>query len=174
MIEFSNRFSRHGLSAIPQSRSHGPFLTSSLNSSQKNFKLSVNRTSSPSPPWQAWTLDQDFLGQIYDWNKSHPENNLDCILNDICTSIDRNKDLMELVPDGPIPFRGFVKALAHLVKLGAVNSLVSPSHPYTKVYLLCRLLLRQKPRHSSLQMIFYSGLRRWHPLSEIAKVALLC
>ena len=73
-----------------------------------------------------WTLDQNFLGQVYDWNKSHPENTLDRILNGICTSIERNKDLMELVPDGPIPCRGFVKALAHLVKLGAVNSLVCP------------------------------------------------
>ena len=40
-------------------------------------------------------------------------------------SIDRHKDLFELVPDGPtIPIHGFVTALAHLVKLGTVSNLV--------------------------------------------------
>jgi hypothetical protein len=101
-------------------------------SSRKRKKAQVYGAA-PSPPWQNWTLDPDFLRQVYDWNESHPENTLDRILDGICTSIDRHKDLMELVPDGPIPFRGFIKALAHLVKLGAVNSLVSPSRRYTKV-----------------------------------------
>jgi hypothetical protein len=92
----------------------------------------MSSPSESSPPWQAWTLDQDFLRQFYEWNESHPENTLDRILNDICTSIDRHKDLMGLVPDGPIPFRGFAKALAHLMKLGAVICLVSSSRQYTK------------------------------------------
>ena len=173
-IKSSNSFSRHSLSAIPQSRSCSPSLTPNLNSSPKNSSLSVNHTSSPSPPWQAWTLDQDFFKQVYDWNEYHPENTLDRILNCICTSIEQNKDIMELVPDGPIPFRGFLKALAHLVKLGAVNSFVSPSRRYTKVWLLFRLLLKRKSRHCSLHKMFYSGLRSWHLLSEAAEVALLC
>jgi hypothetical protein len=51
-------------------------------------------------------LDEDFFNQVYDWN----ENTLDRILNDIYT--------------GPIPFRGFVKTLAHLVKQCALCNLV--------------------------------------------------
>ena len=43
------------------------------------------------------------------------------IMNGVRTSIDQHKDLFELIPDGPIPFRGFVKALAHLIQLGAVS-----------------------------------------------------
>jgi len=85
--------------------------------------LPITRTSSPLPPWEAWTFDQNFLREIKVWNENHPENTLDRVLNGTCTSIDRHKDLFELVPDGPIPIRGFVKALAYLVKLGAVCNL---------------------------------------------------
>jgi len=49
----------------------------------------------------------------------------DRIINGICTSIDQHKDLFEVIPDGPIPIRGLVKALAHLMKLGAVNYIYS-------------------------------------------------
>jgi hypothetical protein len=45
----------------------------------------------------------------------------DRVVSGIRASIDQHKDLFELIPDGPIPFRGFVKALAHLIQLGAVN-----------------------------------------------------
>lgn len=57
------------------------------------------------------------------WNEAHPENTLDRILNNTCAVIDQHNVLLEMVPDGPIPIRGFVKALAHLVKLGAVGNL---------------------------------------------------
>jgi hypothetical protein len=83
--------------------------------------LSVTRLSSPSSPWQTWTLDQDFLRQVYDWNASHRKSMADRVVSGIRASIDQHKDLFELIPDGPIPLRGFVKALAHLIKLGAVN-----------------------------------------------------
>jgi len=85
--------------------------------------LPIYRTLSPLPPWQTWTFDQNFLREVKVWNETHPEKTLDRILNGTCAAIDRHKDLLEIVPDGPIPFRGFVKALAHLVKLGAVNNL---------------------------------------------------
>ena len=45
----------------------------------------------------------------------------DRIMSGIRASIDQHKDLFELIPDGPIPFRGFVKALAHLIQLGVVS-----------------------------------------------------
>ena len=83
--------------------------------------LPITRTPSPLPPWQAWTFDQDFLRDVKVWNETHPENTLDRLLSGVCTSIDRHKDLLELVPDGTIPIRGFVKALFHLVYLGAVR-----------------------------------------------------
>jgi hypothetical protein len=76
-------------------------------------------------PWQAWKLDQDFLRELYDWNANHPEQTLDRILNGTCLLIDQSNELFEVIPDGPIPIRGFVKALAHLVKLGAVNAIYS-------------------------------------------------
>ena len=53
----------------------------------------------------------------------HPDNTLDRILNGTCAVIDQHTVLLEMVPDGPIPIRGFVKALVHLVKLGAVGDL---------------------------------------------------
>jgi hypothetical protein len=66
-------------------------------------------------------LDQDFLHHVYDWNASHPESMPGRIMSGIHTSIDQHKDLFELIPDSPIPFCGFMKALAHLIQLGAVS-----------------------------------------------------
>jgi len=85
--------------------------------------LLITRLSSPLPPWQAWTFDQKFLREVKVWNETHPENTLDHILNGTSAFIDRHKDILELVPDGAIPLRGFMKALAHLVKLGAVYNI---------------------------------------------------
>ena len=90
-------------------------------SSQKS--LPITRTSSPSPPWQTWTFNQDFLSAVKEWNKAHPENTLDRILNGTCAAIDQHNVLLEIIPNGPVPICGFVKALVHLVKLGAVGDL---------------------------------------------------
>ena len=88
-------------------------------SSQKS--LPITRTSSQSPPWETWTFDQDFLRTVKEWNKVHPDNTLDRILNGTCAVIDQHNVLLEMIPNGPIPICGFVKALVHLVKLGAVG-----------------------------------------------------
>ena len=93
------------------------------NTASSQQSLPITRTSSPSPPWQTWTFDQDFLHDVKAWNETHPENTLDRILNGTCAAIDKHNVLLDMVPDGPIPIRGFVKALAHLVKLGAVGDL---------------------------------------------------
>ena len=112
--------SRDSLSpAVPPSRSRSPFTTPNPGSSQKS--LPVTRSSSPSPSRQTWTLDQDFLRQVNDWNATHPESIPGRIMSGIHASIEQHKDLFELIPDGPIPFRGFVKALAHLIQLGVVS-----------------------------------------------------
>jgi hypothetical protein len=104
----------------------------SLKSSKCNgINQSSNQIPRPSPssPWQAWTLDQEFLRQVYEWNTTHPETLSDHILSRLVAStpqtLNQHKDLFEAVPDGPIPIRGFVKALAHLVKLGAVSNVDS-------------------------------------------------
>ncbi|KDR75731.1 hypothetical protein GALMADRAFT_140342 [Galerina marginata CBS 339.88] len=74
----------------------------------------------PPTPWEAWTLDRGFLMQVYSWNAANPESTLDRILSKMSASINRHDALLELAPDGPIPLRGFLNALAHLVKLGTV------------------------------------------------------
>jgi hypothetical protein len=102
------------------SESHASSLLGTPQPAASQKSLLITPVPSASLQSQTWILDQDFFRQVYDWNENHPENTLDRILNGICTSIDRHKDLLELIPDGPIPFRGFIKALAHLIKLGAV------------------------------------------------------
>ena len=113
----SNRLSRLGSPPLsrPSSKTEKP------NPISLQHPLPITRTAPLSPPWQAWTLDQNFLHEVKNWNETHPENTLDRILNGACTLIDRHRDLLELVPDGTIPIRGFVKALVHLVYLGAVR-----------------------------------------------------
>ena len=82
----------------------------------------------PTPaPWEAWTLDQQFLSDVYNWNIAHPENTFHRMVKRISTSIEKHDVLFELVPDGPIPIRGVVQAVAHVVKLGAVNTSICVS-----------------------------------------------
>lgn len=106
--------------ALSPSRASSRLATPNPASSQ--ISLPITHASSPPPPWQTWTFDQDFLRKVKVWNETHPENTLDRILNGTCAIIDQHNVILELVPDGPIPIRGFVRALAHLVKLGAVNN----------------------------------------------------
>ena len=109
------------LSLLPPSHASSRPCTPNPASSQKS--LPITRTSSPSPLWQAWTFDQDFVRTVKEWNEAHPENTLDRILNGTCAVIDQHNVLLDMIPNGPIPICGFVKALVHLVKLGAVGDL---------------------------------------------------
>ena len=70
---------------------------------------------------EAWTLDQDLFRQVYKWNETHPDRLSDRFLNGIRGCIEQHKDLLEAIPDGPIPFRGFAKALAHIIQVGVVR-----------------------------------------------------
>ena len=105
--------------SLPLSRPSSKLGTPDPASSQQS--LPITCTVSPSPPWQAWTPDQDFLHEVKEWNETHPENTVDRILSGTCALIDRHQDLLELVPDGTIPIRGFVKVLFRLIYLGAVR-----------------------------------------------------
>ncbi|KDR84379.1 hypothetical protein GALMADRAFT_710662 [Galerina marginata CBS 339.88] len=91
------------------------FTGATSNSSEQTLSTAIT----PNPnPWDTWTLDRDFLSQVYDWNAKHPENTLGRVFHKISVAIEQHELLFELVPDGLIPIRGFVKALAHIVKLG--------------------------------------------------------
>ena len=127
-----------------------------LDPTSSHQSVSITRTLSPSPPWQAWTLNQEFLHEVKVWNETHSENTIDRMFNGACTLIDRHKDLLELVPDGPIPIRGFVKALFHLVYLGAVRNPDRHRCRYLSL-IFCRLLLRPRPRRFCLRRILWNG-----------------
>ncbi|KDR84334.1 hypothetical protein GALMADRAFT_133661 [Galerina marginata CBS 339.88] len=93
------------------------FLGDNSRSSQQS--LSTTHLLTPAP-WEAWTLDQGFLYQVYSWNAQHPESSLDRIFDKFTTAIEQYEVLLELIPDGLIPIRGFVKALTHVMKLGMI------------------------------------------------------
>ena len=138
-------------------------------SSQKS--LPTTRTSSPSPPWQAWTFDQNFLRTVKEWNGAHPESTLDRILHGACAAIDRHNVLLDMIPNGPIPICGFVKALVHLVKLGAVGDILR--HYWCililKLHSLCRQSSRRRLRRFGLRMRSSSGLKDWRMPLEIVR-----
>ena len=133
--------------------------------------LPITRTSSPSPPWQSWMFDQDFLSTVKEWNITHPENTLDRILNGTCAVIDQHNVLLEMIPNGPIPICGFVKALVHLVKLGAVGDLCRHCRCIVILiwYSLCRQSSRRRPQRFGLRVRSSSGLKDWRMLLEIAR-----
>ena len=157
------------LSLLPPSGASSRPWTPNPASSQKS--LPITPTSSPSPPWQAWTFDQDFLRTVKEWNEAHPDNTLNRILNGTCAVMDQHNVLLEMVPDGPIPIRGFVKALVHLVKLGAVGDLFR--HYWciliSKWHSLCRQSSRRRLQRFGLRMRSSSGLRDWRLLLEILR-----
>jgi hypothetical protein len=78
-----------------------------------------HRSSSPAQ-LGAWTLDQNLFHQVYEWNATHPHKLCDRFIHHIRTCIEQHKELLDAIPDGPIPFRGFAKALVHVVKVGIV------------------------------------------------------
>lgn len=75
-----------------------------------------------SAPWESWELDATFFSALSRWTLEHPESSLDRVLDRLCQAIEHGQGLLEVIPDGPFPARGLVKALAHLLKLGKVCS----------------------------------------------------
>ena len=157
------------LSLLPPSRTSSRPWTPNPASTQKS--LPITRTSSPSPPWQAWTFDQDILRTVKEWNEAHPENTLNRILNGTCAVIDWHNVLLDMIPNGPIPICGFVKALVHLVKLGAVGHLFR--HYWCililKWHSLCRQSSRRRLQRVDLCVRSSSGLKDWQVLLEIVR-----
>ena len=71
--------------------------------------------------WEEWGFNPEFFELISKYREEHPERSLLRILENICYTIENGKDLLEAIPDSPLPFRGFVKALACLLKFGIVS-----------------------------------------------------
>ena len=59
------------------------------------------------------------------WTIDHPDTTLPLVLDSICVGIDKGRDLVELIPDSPLPARSLVKALSYIVKLGTVGRLTN-------------------------------------------------
>ena len=74
-------------------------------------------------PWEKWEFNKEFFKSLSNYHKDHPESGFSRILDNICHTVENGKDLFEAIPDGPLPIRGFVKALACLVKLGVVSEI---------------------------------------------------
>ena len=70
--------------------------------------------------WEKWKFNEEFFKSLSKYRKDHPETSLSRILDNILYTVENGKDLIEAIP-GPLPFRGFVKALACLLKLGVVS-----------------------------------------------------
>lgn len=89
--------------------------------------------SSPAPPWEAWKLDEEFLGALVRWTITNGDNALDRILERICSAIDNSEKIIEVIPDSPFPARSLVKALGQLIKLGTVHCYINLCHKWTKL-----------------------------------------
>ena len=74
-------------------------------------------------PWEKWEFNKEFFKSLSNYRKDHPENSFSRIFDNICYTVENGKDLLEAIPDGPVPIRGFVKALACLLKLGLVSQM---------------------------------------------------
>jgi len=76
-----------------------------------------------SMPWEKWEFNKEFFKSLSRYRKDHPETNFSRVLDNIFYIVENGKDLLEAIPDGPVPIRGFVKALACLLKLGVVSQM---------------------------------------------------
>jgi len=66
-------------------------------------------------------IQQGVLQITFQISQDHPETSFSRILDNICYTVENGKDLLEVIPDGPVPIHGFVKALARLLTLGVVS-----------------------------------------------------
>ena len=87
-------------------------------------------------PWEKWEFNKEFFESLSNYRKDHPETSFSHILDNICYTVENGKDLFEAIPDGPIPIRGFVKAIGCLLKLGVVSHgtavcVAKVTHPIT-------------------------------------------
>ncbi|KAJ7907041.1 hypothetical protein B0H13DRAFT_2503839 [Mycena leptocephala] len=80
--------------------------------------LDYNGPPSKTLPWDAWTLDKQFLKDLDTWIGSHPDGKLSMVLEGVCRAIESGKDLAGFIPDSPFPARSLMQGLGGLIKLG--------------------------------------------------------
>ena len=73
------------------------------------------------PPWNSWSLDEQFFDSLCRWTKDDPGNSLTRVLHKISDGIDTTRDLRTVIPDNPFPARSLIEALLCLLKLGIVR-----------------------------------------------------
>ncbi|KAG6825428.1 hypothetical protein H0H92_003723 [Tricholoma furcatifolium] len=123
-------------------------------------------------PWDEWHLDSKFLVEITAWVENNPKTSLYKIMEKICNAIEPVKEFFELVPDGAIPARGILKALAHVVQLG--KAVASAERD------VCDFALKVIQLVEKIQRAFSDGQRRlikrgftlttWKNLQEIRDI----
>ena len=87
-------------------------------------ELLTTNESDPVMNQQDWTIDEDFLQRINEWQVKNPKTSILKLLESLCGIADNMTGFIELVPDGAIPARGMVKAIINLVQLAAVCSTI--------------------------------------------------
>ena len=93
-------------------------------------KLNCASMAASPPPWNSWSLDEQFFGSLCRWTVNNPGNSLAQVFEKITTTIDNTSDLRRLIPDAPFPARSLVEALLSLLKLGIVScSMIAPRLP---------------------------------------------
>ena len=73
------------------------------------------------PPWNSWSLDEQFFDALCRWTKDNPTNSLTRVFDKICDGIDASRDIRGVIPDHPFPARSLIEALLCLLKLGVVR-----------------------------------------------------
>lgn len=73
------------------------------------------------PPWNSWSLDEQFFDSLCRWTKDNPGNSLTHVLDKLNDGIDASRDLRGVIPDNPFPARSLIEALLYLLKLGVVR-----------------------------------------------------
>ncbi|KAG6853960.1 hypothetical protein C0991_012106 [Blastosporella zonata] len=69
-----------------------------------------------------WELDPTFLAALSKWDREHPHNTLNNVLQNVSKAIEKGKPLIGIIPDTPFPAQSLVKGLAQVIQLGAMLS----------------------------------------------------
>ncbi|KAG6815917.1 hypothetical protein H0H87_010300 [Tephrocybe sp. NHM501043] len=73
-----------------------------------------------------WELDEVFLKALENWEREHPRETLNKILQKVNNVVQNRKKWLEVIPDAPFPAQSLVKGLAQVLELAA--SLADADH----------------------------------------------
>ncbi|KAG6905832.1 hypothetical protein DXG01_000480 [Tephrocybe rancida] len=69
-----------------------------------------------------WELSLDFLEDLIEWDREHPQNTLSDVLTRVSDGIEKGKPWIGLIPDAPFPAKTLVQGLAMVIQLGVALS----------------------------------------------------